>query len=52
MHLLDDASLDSTGRSKDHELRTAPVFTRDAYKAAGFEAHKSQYGVLGRLIQT
>jgi hypothetical protein len=52
LQLLDDASLDSHGQSRDHELRTAPIFTRDAYVAAGFHDHAAQYGVLGKVMQT
>ena len=52
LQLLDDASLDSGARSRDHELRTAPIFTRDAYNEAGFKNTSTQYGVLGRVLQT
>jgi hypothetical protein len=51
LQLLDDASINSRGQSRDHELRTAPIFTRDAYTAAGFQGHTAQYGVLGKVIQ-
>lgn len=52
LQLLDDMSLDSGARSIDHEWRTAPIFTRDAYNEAGLKATSTQYGVLGKVIQT
>lgn len=52
LQLLDDTSLDSGARSRDHELRTAPIFTRDAYNEAGFKNTSTQYGVLGKVLQT
>lgn len=48
--LLHDSGNDIKGRSKDHELRTAPVVTRDAYVAAGYRDNMTQYGVLGRAL--
>ncbi|KAF8138654.1 hypothetical protein EV363DRAFT_538664 [Boletus edulis] len=49
--LLHDGANDTQGRSKDHELRTAPIVTRDAYVAAGYRDNMTQYGVLGRALQ-
>ena len=49
--LLHDGANDVQGRSKDHELRTAPIVTRDAYVAAGYRDNMTQYGVLGRALQ-
>ncbi|KAI0796532.1 hypothetical protein C8Q75DRAFT_198887 [Abortiporus biennis] len=34
----------------DHEHRTAPLFTRDAYVDVGLHNEKSQYGVLGSTL--
>ncbi|KAF8843192.1 hypothetical protein BDN67DRAFT_243117 [Paxillus ammoniavirescens] len=48
--LLHDSSINVRGRSRDHELRTAPIVTRDAYVAAGYREHTTQYGVLGRAV--
>ncbi|KAF8558824.1 hypothetical protein OG21DRAFT_1474654 [Imleria badia] len=48
--LLHDGANDAQGRSKDHELRTAPIVTRDAYVAAGYRDNMTQYGVLGRAL--
>jgi len=48
--LLHDGANDIQGRSKDHELRTAPIVTRDAYVAAGYRDNMTQYGVLGRAL--
>lgn len=48
--LLHDSASDAQGRSKDHELRTAPVVTRDAYVAGGYQDSMTQYGVLGRAL--
>ncbi|KAH0840083.1 hypothetical protein J3R83DRAFT_1051 [Lanmaoa asiatica] len=48
--LLHDSANDPQGRSKDHELRTAPIVTRDAYVAAGYHDAITQYGVLGRAL--
>lgn len=49
LQLLDDAEPGTT-ESCDHELKTAPLFTRDARLPAGFRPHKSQYGLLGSLM--
>jgi hypothetical protein len=48
--LLHDSSINVRGRSRDHEIRTAPIVTRDAYVAAGYREHATQYGVLGRAV--
>ena len=48
--LLHDGANDAKGRSRDHELRTAPIVTRDAYVAAGYRDNMTQYGVLGRAL--
>lgn len=48
--LLHDSASDTKGRSRDHELRTAPIVTRDAYVAAGYRDTMTQYGVLGRVL--
>ncbi|KAH7930072.1 hypothetical protein BV22DRAFT_1079734 [Leucogyrophana mollusca] len=50
LQLLRDDNLDARGRSRDHELRTAPLLTRDAYVAAGYRDHTTQYGVMGRAL--
>jgi hypothetical protein len=48
--LLHDGANDAQGRSREHELRTAPIVTRDAYVAAGYRDNMTQYGVLGRAL--
>ncbi|KIM68689.1 hypothetical protein SCLCIDRAFT_1208887 [Scleroderma citrinum Foug A] len=48
--LLSDSASSTKGRSKEHELRTAPIITRDAYVAAGYHDQATQYGVLGRTM--
>ncbi|KAH7916101.1 hypothetical protein BJ138DRAFT_685652 [Hygrophoropsis aurantiaca] len=50
LQLLRDESNDTRNRSKDHEMRTAPILTRDAYAVAGYRDHMTQYGVLGRAL--
>lgn len=50
LELLHDSISDVRGRSKDHELRTAPIVTRDAYIAAGYREGATQYGVLGSIL--
>ncbi|KAG1755860.1 hypothetical protein EDB19DRAFT_1663375 [Suillus lakei] len=50
LELLHDSISDVRGRSKDHELRTAPIITRDAYVAAGYREGATQYGVLGSIL--
>jgi len=47
--LLDNGTPGIT-ESFEHEVKTAPLFTRDAKLPAGFCPHKSQYGLLGSLI--
>ncbi|KAH9951841.1 hypothetical protein B0H21DRAFT_717813 [Amylocystis lapponica] len=49
LQLLDGASA-VLGHEDDHEVKTAPILTRDAYVAAGISARPSQYGVLGSLL--
>ncbi|KAI0722198.1 hypothetical protein C8T65DRAFT_134814 [Cerioporus squamosus] len=46
-----DCEVEDTGM-EDHELRTAPLFTREAYKSLGHAKVDGQYGVLGRIIST
>ncbi|KAI0824647.1 hypothetical protein BC628DRAFT_1377114 [Trametes gibbosa] len=46
--LFDECTLEDSIES--HELRTAPLFTRDAYLASGVVEEGSQYGVLGRVL--
>lgn len=50
LELLHDGIADTRGKSKDHELRTAPILTRDAYVAAGYREGATQYGVLGSVL--
>lgn len=50
LQLLHDNLSNLKARSKEHEIRTAPVITRDAYVAAGYREETSQYGVLGRTM--
>ncbi|KAG1874594.1 hypothetical protein DFJ58DRAFT_757835 [Suillus subalutaceus] len=50
LELLHDNISDVRGRSNDHELRTAPIITRDAYVAAGYREGATQYGVLGSIL--
>lgn len=45
-----DSGTPGTTESSEHEVKTAPLFTRDAKHTAGFCPHQSQYGVLGSLI--
>lgn len=47
--LLDDETSGGT-ESCEHEVKTAPLFTRDAKLPAGFCPHRSQYGLLGSLL--
>ncbi|PCH41312.1 hypothetical protein WOLCODRAFT_151354 [Wolfiporia cocos MD-104 SS10] len=49
--LLQNIPLESRS-SNDHELRTAPVFTREAYVAAGGAATFPQRGLLGLVLET
>jgi len=46
--LLDDGPI-GAAESSEHELKTAPLFTRDAKVPAGFFKSASQFGVLGTL---
>ncbi|TBU49053.1 hypothetical protein BD309DRAFT_161041 [Dichomitus squalens] len=46
--LSDDLTLDEV--IEEHEVKTAPLFTRDAFLQAGLADEHSQYGVLGRII--
>ncbi|OAX42919.1 hypothetical protein K503DRAFT_766314 [Rhizopogon vinicolor AM-OR11-026] len=50
LELLHDSIADPRGKSRDHELRTAPIITRDAYVAAGYREGATQYGVLGSVL--
>ncbi|KAH7888248.1 hypothetical protein F5I97DRAFT_1926676 [Phlebopus sp. FC_14] len=36
--------------SKDHEMRTAPLITREAYIAGAFNKRSTQYGVIGETL--
>ncbi|KAN0076806.1 hypothetical protein V8E55_010661 [Tylopilus felleus] len=36
--------------SRDHEVRTAPLITREAYVAGGFAKMSMQYGVIGEAL--
>ncbi|TFK55842.1 hypothetical protein OE88DRAFT_1731482 [Heliocybe sulcata] len=47
--LLDDTFAQIVVDEHEHELSTAPIFTRDAYVQAGFDKAKTQYGVLGGI---
>ena len=47
--LLDGSDVQDTGM-EEHELKTAPLFTRDAYKSLGRTREDGQYGVLGRIL--
>jgi len=49
LQLLDNGTPGIT-ESFEHEVKTAPLFTRDAKLPAGFCPHKSQYGLLGSLM--
>ncbi|KAG6371854.1 hypothetical protein JVT61DRAFT_8851 [Boletus reticuloceps] len=37
-------------QSRDHEVRTAPLITREAYVAGGFAKMSMQYGVIGEAL--
>ncbi|KAG6331058.1 hypothetical protein ID866_8032 [Astraeus odoratus] len=39
-----------TSESTEHEMRTAPLITREAFIAGGFQARTTQYGVLGETL--
>lgn len=49
LELLNHSAIDSRDKT-DHELRTAPLLTREAYLAAGVHSANSQYGVLGSAL--
>lgn len=49
LQLLDDGT-SGAAESGEHEVKTAPLFTRDAKIPAGFCPHRSQYGLLGSLM--
>lgn len=36
--------------TEEHEVITAPLFTRDAYLAAGMADKHQQYGVMGSVV--
>ncbi|KAI6110773.1 hypothetical protein EDD16DRAFT_1609606 [Pisolithus croceorrhizus] len=40
----------SSSESTEHEIRTAPLITREAFVAAGFKDRAVQYGVLGETL--
>ncbi|KAI6151531.1 hypothetical protein BKA82DRAFT_4100264 [Pisolithus tinctorius] len=40
----------SASESTEHEMRTAPLITREAFVAAGFKDRVLQYGVLGETL--
>jgi len=46
---LQISTVDASDRSKDHELETAPLITREAYITAGYKKHSTQYGVMGQV---
>ncbi|EPT02792.1 hypothetical protein FOMPIDRAFT_128851 [Fomitopsis schrenkii] len=48
--LLSHARLDDRD-SKDHELKTAPIMTREAYISAGGRASLPQRGLLGSVVE-
>ncbi|THH12311.1 hypothetical protein EW146_g7741 [Bondarzewia mesenterica] len=50
--LLDNLSFasDSGNDGGNHELKTAPIFTRDAYIEANLDQNIMQYGVLGTVV--
>ncbi|KDQ64702.1 hypothetical protein JAAARDRAFT_116727 [Jaapia argillacea MUCL 33604] len=48
LQLLDSPEIDSS--STHHDLLTAPLVTRAAHVAAGFEQLRPQYGVLGGVV--
>ncbi|KAG2153450.1 uncharacterized protein EDB93DRAFT_1134981 [Suillus bovinus] len=47
---LRSLTVDASDLSKDHELQTAPLITREAYIAAGYKKHSTQYGVMGQVL--
>lgn len=48
--LLSHVRLDDRD-SNDHELKTAPIMTRDAYAAAGGRTSLPQRGLLGSVVE-
>ncbi|KAG1715954.1 hypothetical protein ID866_1243 [Astraeus odoratus] len=50
LQLLVDHVSTTKGRSKEHEIRTAPIITREAYAVVGYNNKTTQYGVLGRTM--
>ncbi|EIW82443.1 hypothetical protein CONPUDRAFT_123376 [Coniophora puteana RWD-64-598 SS2] len=51
MHLLhSDVGFESVERAKDHELRNAPLLTREAYVSSHQDVANMQYGVLGKTL--
>ncbi|KAG1766784.1 hypothetical protein EDD22DRAFT_978349 [Suillus occidentalis] len=47
---LQGLTVDASDLSKDHEMQTAPLITREAYIAAGYKKHSTQYGVMGQAL--
>jgi hypothetical protein len=47
---LQGLTVDASDLSKDHEIQTAPLITREAYIAAGYKKHSTQYGVMGQAL--
>jgi len=47
---LQSLTVDTADLSKDHELQTAPLITREAYIAAGYKKTSTQYGVMGQTM--
>ncbi|KAG2339154.1 hypothetical protein BDR05DRAFT_939298 [Suillus weaverae] len=47
---LQGLTVDASDLSKNHELQTAPFITREAYIAAGYNKHTTQYGVMGQVL--
>ena len=35
---------------EEHDVKTAPLFTREAFLKSGASNESSQYGVLGRVL--
>ncbi|KAG1817521.1 uncharacterized protein BJ212DRAFT_1349680 [Suillus subaureus] len=47
---LQSLTVDTSDLSKDHELQTAPLITREAYITARYKKHSTQYGVMGQVL--
>ncbi|KAH7930372.1 hypothetical protein BV22DRAFT_1125091 [Leucogyrophana mollusca] len=47
---LHDTESENFDLSREHELQTAPILTREAYVAAEYEDHTTQYGVIGSAL--